>query len=200
MVYRPCFVANVSGDDWDRCDKFKQWNDRPRDTYTKGIIDNPIRIGKLAEVACGVMFHQEADFAFRHGGDNQDFTVGGLSVDVKATATSFTHCCLMVVSTVGAVSKWKEKDVFILCRVNEYPDQPKLASVQVTGWVGVNDVAKLPNVPSPHAAHTNKELRFVESRPLPELIAILRERGASVLGMDDVRWVGEKYGFEKLAT
>lgn len=194
---RPCFIVNVDGTDWERCDKFKQWNDRQRDNYTKGLINNPIRVGKLAEVACGVMLNQEPDFAFRHGGDNQDFVVGGLSIDVKATVTSNVQCLLMVKSTVNATAKWVEKDIFIVCRVFEFDH---MASIQVVGFFTTADVSKLPDVPSTRDRHMNKELRFVESRQLPELIDLLRGHGANVVGMDDARWVGEKYGFEKIAA
>lgn len=188
---RPCFVVNIDGEDWEKCDRFRQWNERDRDVYTRGLIDKPVRVGKLAEMAVGAMLCQEPDFTFRYGGDDHDFLVGGLSIDVKCSVTSNVQCLLMVKSTVGALSSWQNKDLFIVCRLYEIE---RAASVQVTGFFTVDDVAELPDVPAQRGTHMNKELHFTQSRQLPELVHRLRQRGVPIDGK--ARWVGEKYGFE----
>jgi len=177
---RLCFIANISGETWNKCDQFKQWNDRDRDAYTRGIIDNPIRVGKLGEVACGVLLKKEPDFTFKKGGDKNDFSICGLSVDVKTT-TKFDMCLLTVINTQGIEMPWRDKDIFIVGRVDEYKTQ-QISCVQLVGYFYSEDVAGLPIVDSSRAAHKNKELRFISSRPLTELINLLRNCGADVIG------------------
>lgn len=200
IVKRPCLIVNIDGDEWDRCDKFTQWNDRDRDAYTRGLKPGAVRTGKLGEVACSVLLRQEADFTYRHGGDNHDFYIAGLAIDVKATAGEFQLCYLSVISERGHEYDWKSKDLFIVCKVNEDSQIPCMASVQVAGFFTHSDVAQLPTVPARIGRHQNKELEFAKSRPLPELIDLLRAGGADVSTTEDGRWVGEKYGFEKRAV
>lgn len=194
---RLCLVVTIAGDEWDKCDQFTQWNDRDRDTYTKGIISNAIRVGKLGEIACGVLLKQEPDFVYREGGDREDFVAGGLSIDVKTTTKS-DQCLLTVRSTVGANMHWAEKDIFIVARANE-DEAKRMAAVEVVGYFTADDVSPLPLVSSRYESHKNKELKFIGSRPLHELIALLKANGADVLDPADGNELEQKEYFEGLS-
>lgn len=177
---RKCLNVIISGAEYKRAENHSIWSETKTSTYGKGLAnrnDDPnkvTRIGILGEIAVGHLLGIPVDFTYRNGGDEQDFTVKGYTIDVKTASYQRNELYVLKTTATGYEIPVK-KDYFLLCFLEAENSDEQIASVVVCG-VYYSEMVKKASVRDGayNAGHKNYVLSITDSLPIIPFIKEMR--------------------------
>lgn len=125
--------------------------------YGRGILNTKDdkfrteRSGRLGEVALGKVLGLEIDSMYRHGGDNFDFKVGCLSIDIKTSVKKQTSQNRIRRSYVRYMDGRRGRlnlkcDLYVAAEVDD-DTETQTAVVDIFGYMSRSGLKDLPTAP-----------------------------------------------------
>ena len=170
---KECVKCRIDGGEYLKIEKACEnyWANSKKGVYGKGLIASkddifrPVRTGMLGELAFGMWVGVEPDFSYKDKGDQQDFVVKGLKVDVK-TATRNYNAGLIRYMSEGKRIIPISKDLFVFCYLETEDRENKFAEVVLVGYIMKEAVMEKPTVPARRGYHWNKEVPYAELKDI----------------------------------
>lgn len=163
---------DINEEDYLKCKEASEnyWSNSKKGFFGRGIINtknDPCkvpRIGLLGEMAfCRFLDIKAPNLDYLHNGDKEDFTVNGMSVDIKTAARNYGAALIRCESEKGR-SVFKKYDVYVGAYL--LYDNGTTAQVNLVGWLPLNEVILLDKKPARVGHHKNYELEFDKIHPI----------------------------------
>jgi len=152
------------------------WCSEKSGSYGKGLANtqkDPLRVertGRLGEMALAKVAGLCVDLEYKENGDEYDFCVGGVSIDIK-TSTRCTGYGLIYANSYWSNRKQRLSDRYVFAYVENDNQQERVAEVILVGYIKSPLLKNRPTVPGfKRGGHMNYLIYYHECLPIVQFI------------------------------
>lgn len=166
------FKVTITSDEYEKCclASCNRWSNKKKGEWGRGMINSVAdphrveRIGLIGECAFGQAFNLPVNFSYMQGGDEQDFMLKNLSVNVKVSARNYGKGLVKRIDASGRKIPLKH-DVYVF----GYIENKNV--VYLMGFALKKDIINRPLVPSllKDKKHLNQEVYYSELKSIVKL-------------------------------
>lgn len=157
------YRINVDGIDYQRCvdTAHEWWATKKEGEWGGGLIgrQKAILIGSLGEMAFARYLGVNPSLEYIDGGGGQDFTLNGVSFEIKTAARNYGKG--LVRHSSGSGYRFElDSDWYVFCYVDEYSHKPQslTADVVLKGFCPKHVLKPFGPVPAMKGSHKNYEI------------------------------------------
>lgn len=171
----------VDGDDYDRCAEIEMWASSKKGNYGKGLSntsDDPLKVertGKLGEMAFARLCGLGVDLSYRKFGDDCDFTLLGLKIDVKTSLRNQGFGLIYAQAPGGRLMDIK-CDRYVFAHIESDDKDSKTAIIVLSGYIKRLHLVDRPLVPGWRGGgHRNYLIYYHELEPIEKIVSAVRK-------------------------
>lgn len=173
--------VTINGDDYSLCSEVKIWSSTKTSRYGKGLgntADDPLKVertGKLGEMAFAKLCGLGVDMTYREFGDDCDFALMGLKIDVKTRMINEGFGLIYAVAPGGRPIKLN-CDRYVFAHIENDDLQNKTADIVVTGYIKKSHLDNKPPVRGwRNSGHKNYLIYYYEMEPIERIVSAVRK-------------------------
>lgn len=129
------------------------------------------RLGRLGEMAFGLLIKQKIDTKYRKKGDKYDFILNGKRIDVKTAAQKPKYMCGLVRTENEKTKKIDlSSDIYVFGYVVREWAEEKKAKICLVGYMNKEDIIIREKKPAKYGYHMNYECPYSELLDIGDLV------------------------------
>lgn len=174
----------VEGDDYESCANVEMWSSKKKGNYGKGLSNSDEdskrveRTGKLGEMAFAKACGLGVDLNYRKFGDDCDFLLMGLRIDVKTSMSNRGYGTIYAKAPGGRLIDLK-CDRYVFAHIVVDDREKRHAIIDIVGYLKRSQLENEPLFPGWRGGgHHNFVFKYKELEPISKIIMATRKEVA----------------------